>query len=279
MWDKLITFSDDKQFVIAKLSDEQVTDSDFNKEGLENALQLIDAKDYFLLQDEVTRFINSAKEMKSEAYEGITIAEVRDASIEVLLSDQNMLASMVVTGAYRGKPLKGPQIVHALAKAFVTKGINKLALKKVLVVSHQLGAGETFTQVVAKGKAPIQGADKFTPLVDDPTKQVLAPRDTNNDGKVDMLNLGDTITVAKGQPLMRLTPATKGTPGLTVQETLFLVPRVMNPLFILVSEQKCLRKIRTYLLQKKVECRFFRREGWMWRMHFAYRISVLLPAR
>lgn len=218
MWDKLITFSDDKRFVIAKLSDEQVTDSDFNTEDLENALQLIDAKDYFLLQDEVTRFINSAKEMKSEAYEGITIAEVRDASIEVLLSDQNMLASMVVTGAYRGKPLKGPQIVHALAKAFVTKGINKLALKKVLVVSHQLGAGETFTQVVAKGKAPIQGTDtKFTPLVDDPTKQVLAPRDTNNDGKVDMLNLGETITVAKGQPLMRRTPATKGTPGLTVQ--------------------------------------------------------------
>lgn len=218
MWDKLITFSDDKRFVIAKLSDEQVTDSNFNTEDLENALQLIDAKDYFLLQDEVTRFINSAKEMKSEAYEGITIAEVRDASIEVLLSDQNMLASMVVTGAYRGKPLKGPQIVHALAKAFVTKGINKLALKKVLVVSHQLGAGETFTQVVAKGKAPIQGTDtKFTPLVDDPTKQVLAPRDTNNDGKVDMLNLGETITVAKGQPLMRRTPATKGTPGLTVQ--------------------------------------------------------------
>lgn len=218
MWDKLVTFSDDKQFVIAKLSDEQVTDSDFNTEGLENALQSIDAKDYFLLQDEVARFINSAKEMKSEAYEGITIAEVRDASIEVLLSDQNMLASMVVTGAYRGKPLKGPQIVHALAKAFVTKGINKLALKKVLVVSHQLGAGETFTQVVAKGKAPIQGTDtKFTPLVDDPTKQVLAPRDTNNDGKVDMLNLGETITVAKGQPLMRRTPATKGTPGLTVQ--------------------------------------------------------------
>ena len=104
MWDKLVTFSDDKQFVIAKLSDEQVTDSDFNTEGLENALQSIDAKDYFLLQDEVARFINSAKEMKSEAYEGITIAEVRDASIEVLLSDQNMLASMVVTGAYRGKP-------------------------------------------------------------------------------------------------------------------------------------------------------------------------------
>ena len=218
MWDKLVTLSDDKQFVIAKLSNEQVLDNDFDTDGLDSALQLIDAKDYFLLQDEVMRFINMAKELKSEAYEGITIAEVRDASIEVLLSDQNMLASMVVTGAYRGKPLKGPQIVHALAKAFVTKGINKLALKKVLVVSHQLGAGETFTQIVAKGKDPIQGSDtKFTPLVDDPTKQVLAPKDTEKDGKVDMLNLGETITVAKGQPLMRRTPATKGTPGLTVQ--------------------------------------------------------------
>ena len=128
-----------------------------------------------------------------------------------------MLASMVVTGAYRGSPLKGPQIVHALAQAHVTKGINKLALKKVLMMSHQLKPGDTFTQPVAKGKNPIQGQDaKFIPLVKDITNQVLAPSQ-DEDGKVDMLDLGETVTVEANSRLMKRIPATKGTSGMTVQ--------------------------------------------------------------
>jgi uncharacterized protein (DUF342 family) len=123
---------------------------------------------------------------------------------------------MVVTGAYKGKPLKGPQIVQALAQSRVTKGINKLALKKVLIMSHQLKAGETYSQPVAKGKDPIQGQDaKFIALVEDPSKQVLAPKEEN--GKVDMLNLGETINVSENDPLMKRVPATKGEPGMTVQ--------------------------------------------------------------
>lgn len=218
MWDKFVAFSEDSRQVIAKLTADIVVDGNFDTRGLDDALTSIGGQDYFLMEDEVLRFINLAKEMKSEAYVGITIAEVRDASVEVVLSDHDMLASMVVTGAYKGSPLKGPQIVQALAQSHVTKGINKLALKKVLVMSHQLKPGETFSQPVAKGKNPIQGVDaKFIPLVKDPTKQVLAPKESAPDGKVDMLNLGETITVSENNPLMKRVPATKGTPGLTVQ--------------------------------------------------------------
>ncbi|WCP69391.1 FapA family protein [Vibrio tubiashii] len=218
MWNKFVAFSEDKEQVVAKLSPDITVDNNFDTRGLSDALSEIGAGELLVLDDEVTRFINFAKEMKSEAYVGITIAEVRDATVEVVLSDHDMLASMVVTGAYKGKPLKGPQIVHALAQAHVTKGINKLALKKVLVMSHQLKAGETFTQAVAKGKNPTQGVDaKFVPLVKDPTKQVLAPKASDEDGKVDMLNLGETITVAENDPLMKRVPATKGKPGITVQ--------------------------------------------------------------
>ncbi|MDC5818832.1 FapA family protein [Vibrio europaeus] len=218
MWNKFVAFSEDKEQVVAKLSPDITVDNNFDTRGLSEALSEIGAGELFVLEDEVTRFINFAKEMKSEAYVGIAIAEVRDATVEVVLSEHDMLASMVVTGAYKGKPLKGPQIVHALAQAHVTKGINKLALKKVLVMSHQLKAGETFTQAVAKGKNPTQGVDaKFVPLVEDPTKQVLAPKASDEDGKVDMLNLGETITVAENDPLMKRLPATKGKPGITVQ--------------------------------------------------------------
>ncbi|MFM2587507.1 FapA family protein [Vibrio sp. TBV020] len=218
MWDKFVAFSEDNRQVLAKLTPEIVVDGNFDTRGLDEALASIGADKYFVIEEEVIRFINFAKEMKSEAYVGVVIAEVRDATVEVVLSDHDMLASMVVTGAYKGAPLKGPQIVQALAQSHVTKGINKLALKKVLVMSHQLKPGESFTQPVAKGKNPIQGADaKFIPLVKDPSKQVLAPKESDPDGKVDMLNLGETITVSENDPLMKRVPATKGTPGMTVQ--------------------------------------------------------------
>lgn len=130
MWDKLVSLSDDNQQVIAKLRPDMNIDGRFDSKGVEEAIAGIGATDFCVLNDEITRFINCAKEGKSEALVGIAIAEIRDAVVEVVLSDHDMLASMVVTGAYRGSPLKGPQIVHALAQAHVTKGINKLALKK-----------------------------------------------------------------------------------------------------------------------------------------------------
>ncbi|MCG9596367.1 FapA family protein [Vibrio sp. Isolate25] len=217
MWEKLVSLSDDNQQVIAKLRPDMNIDGRFDSKGVEEALEQIGATDFCILEEEITRFINCAKEGKSEAQVGFPIAEVRDAMVEVVLSEHDMLASMVVTGAYRGSPLKGPQIVHALAQAHVTKGINKLALKKVLMMSHQLKPGETFTQPVAKGKDPVQGQDaKFIPLVKDVTKQVLAPTQDQN-GKVDMLDLGGTVTVEEKARLMKRIPATKGTPGVTVQ--------------------------------------------------------------
>lgn len=217
MWDKFVAFSDNKEQVVAKLSPDITVDNNFDDRGLDDALAALGAAEFKRLDSEVTRFIALAKEMKSESYTGIVVAEVRDATVEVVLSEQDMLASMVVTGAYKGKPLRGPQIVQALAAAHVTKGINKLALKKVLVMSHQLKPGESFTQAVAKGKNPIQGVDaKFIPLVKDPTKQVLAPK-PDASGKVDMLNLGETITVGANEPLMKRIPATKGTAGMSVQ--------------------------------------------------------------
>ncbi|NOH72032.1 DUF342 domain-containing protein [Vibrio pectenicida] len=217
MWDKLVSLSEDDQHVIAKLPQDINLEGKLTDNGVEEELNNIGATDFCILTEEVNRFINCANEGKSEALIGFPIAEVRDAVVEVILSDHDMLASMVVTGAFRGAPLKGPQIVHALARAHVTKGINKLALKKVLVMSHQLKPGETFTQPVAKGKNPVQGQDaKFIPLVKDVTKQVLAPTEDES-GKVDMLNLGETVTVEANARLMKRIPATKGVPGITVQ--------------------------------------------------------------
>lgn len=218
MWTSFISFSQDKMQVIAQLPGTESVDKRFDQTGLKEALLELGAANYFLDEAEITRFINCAKEGKGEAFSGIAIACMKHATVEVVLSDNDMLASMVVTGAYGGRALRGSEVVHALAQSHVTKGINKLALKKVLMVSHTLKGGETFNQPVAQGKEPIQGKDtQFIALVEDVTKRVLAPAKKPGQDKVDMRNLGETITVGQDDAVMRRIPATKGTPGYTVQ--------------------------------------------------------------
>ncbi|MDA0149823.1 DUF342 domain-containing protein [Vibrio sp. LaRot3] len=217
MWSDIVARSEDEQQVVAQLPKELTLSADFDQTGLADALKDLGADKFFLIEEEVLRFLTLAKEGKSEGFQGIIIAEQRDAAVELILSEGDMLATMKVTGAYGGKALSGPTLIHALAKSTVTKGINKLALKKVLAVSHKLAPGEEFSQAVAAGKNPIHGRDaRFIPLVKDASKQVLAPVEDET-GKVDMLNLGETISVVVGQPLMRYEPPTKGTPGITVQ--------------------------------------------------------------
>ncbi|WP_299689893.1 FapA family protein [uncultured Vibrio sp.] len=217
MWENIVTLSEDKQHVIATLPPEFVIDASFDNKTLPSALETLNASNYFLLEDEVLRFVSFAKQDRSEAYQGILIAEVRDATVTVELSDDKMLASLVVRGAYSGNALSSSDIIHCLAHAGITKGINKLALRKVLTMSGKLKPGEKFTQPVAKGTQPIKGKGAtFAALVEDITRQVLKPR-SKDAGKIDMRDLGETITVDQNDPLMKRTPATKGIAGVTVQ--------------------------------------------------------------
>ncbi|ELV8681202.1 DUF342 domain-containing protein [Vibrio fluvialis] len=218
MWKDFITLSENKKSVVAQLPAGKEIDKTLSAAGLAEALAEIGARKYRVLDDSVTRFVNCARELKGEAYEGIVVAEMRNAVVEVVLSEQDMLASMVVTGAYGGRGLHGSELVHALAQSHVIKGINKLALKKVLLMSNTLKPGEIFTQPVAQGKEAEQGQDaQFIPLVDDVTKRVLAPKERKSNEKIDMRNLGETITVGENEAVMRRKPATKGEPGFTVQ--------------------------------------------------------------
>ncbi|MCG9558572.1 polymerase [Vibrio kanaloae] len=217
MWDNIITLSEDKQQVIACLPSGIVVDANFDSKTLSPALEALGASNYFIFEEEVLRFVVLAKEGKGEAYEGVLIAEVRNASVAVEVSDDEMLATLVVTGPYNGSVLRGSDIIHSLAQAHIIKGINKLALRKVLMMSGKLKPGEKFTQPVAKGTQPVKGKDaKFTALVEDITRQVLKPH-SEDVGKIDMRDLGETITVGKDDQLMKRTPATKGIAGFTVQ--------------------------------------------------------------
>ncbi|WP_194437001.1 DUF342 domain-containing protein [Vibrio fluminensis] len=217
MWKEIVSLSDDGKRVVAKLPTGLSLSRDTVLNNLPQALLGLEAQNFFVYDEEVLRFLTLAKEGKAESFQGIIIAEKLDAFVELTVSDDGMLATMIITGAYGGKPLDGPTLLQTLAGGSVTKGINKLALKKVLAVSRQLQPGKQFSQPIAAGKSPINGKDtQFIPLVKDVSKQVLAPVEDET-GKVDMLNLGETVSVVVNQPLMRRVAFTTGVPGLTVQ--------------------------------------------------------------
>jgi len=218
MWKEFIRMSDDDQFVIAQLPTNQMVESTFSEVGVERALEAIGASTFYLDEKAVQSFVFAAKETKKEAYQGVNIACRKNATVEVLLEDNDMLAKMVVKGAHGGRGLRGTEIVEALTNAHIKKGINKLALKKVLAMSKRVPPNEQFVQAVAIGQGPKDGKDtEFIALVPDVNSRILKPQEVNNiTHKVDMRNLGETITVAEHEEVMRRVPATKGTPGYTV---------------------------------------------------------------
>lgn len=222
MWNELTRLTEDKNGVIAQLPQGEEVGPTFSAEGLERALEALGASRFYLNEDAVNTFVRTARESKKTAFEGVIVAERKNAEVRVVLENHDLLASMVVTGAYGGRGLSGPDIMQALANAGVVKGINKLALKKVLMVSQELKPGETFTQPIAVGVQAKNGKDaRFVPLVEDVDARVLKPQKTDGKTqKVDMRDLGETITVEKGKSVLKRIPATRGTPGYTVLGTI-----------------------------------------------------------
>jgi uncharacterized protein (DUF342 family) len=217
MWKNLLTLSSDGSKVIAKLPSGVVPKSELNLNSIVDELVSLDAGNFYLDEEAVGLFIKSVKSAGKDAQSGVCVAEKRNATIELDIDDQAMRASMIVTGAYAGRAVRGSELIHVLTEAHVTKGINKLALKKVMQISGTLAPGEMFTQLIAVGKPPLAGKNaRFVPLVEDVTKRILVPKKYDNSTKVDMKNLGKTITVDAGEMLMKRIPATEGTPGYTV---------------------------------------------------------------
>jgi len=217
MWKKILSLDESGKEVIAVLPKNISSEIKFVKDGIEDVFSFLNASDFFIDQEKLDLFITLANEGKKDAFIGVSIARKLNAQVDYELVENDMLANLIIIGSYGGRGLRGSEILHALAQGHITKGINKLALKKALVMSASLSPGETFTQPVAKGKYPVNGKDaKCIPLVEDVSKRVLIPQQKKNSEKLDMKNLGATVTVSDGDEVMRKKIATDGTSGFTV---------------------------------------------------------------
>jgi uncharacterized protein len=148
--------------------------------------------------------------------EFVAIADRLHAQVSVNLDPLKMVAQAVVTTAYGGLPLSMAQLKAEMAELEITVGIITNTLHLLIQKSEQAKAGSNFQAVVAKGKQPLHGSDaRLERLVETPKERLIRPK-KNEDGTVDMRNLGQLITVTAETELMRKTPCIEGTDGITV---------------------------------------------------------------
>ncbi|MGR5063210.1 DUF342 domain-containing protein [Photobacterium sp. DNB22_13_2] len=220
MAELFLRISDDGQSVLfAATADQQTAPT---RELLLEQLDSVGAENFYLFE----KAIDSALAVTSQGDDidpqtahpdPIVIAERRNASLVVKADPDFMRAAITLTAPYGGSHTTGPDILEALKQNRIIKGIRKSQLHQLLQKAHNLLPGEKITLPVAFGRLPENGVDvRFESLVDDASHRILKPQATD-DGKVDMRDLGELITVKAGQALMRRIPATEGVVGYTVE--------------------------------------------------------------
>jgi uncharacterized protein (DUF342 family) len=144
------------------------------------------------------------------------IANAVDATLEISLDAENMLATIELKAGYGGKQIKNSDVVDALKESNVTKGIIKENLINLVKDGVKLQGGKSISTEIAKGKVSVNGKNgSIKYLVDDPVDRVMRPKKLDN-GNVDMRELGDLIFVKTGRKLAQVIPPTYGVKGFNV---------------------------------------------------------------
>jgi len=136
------------------------------------------------------------------------IAERRDATLAIQLSDDMMAATMTIQKGYGGHRITVEEVEISLSEHGVVCGILYDEIR------NAVEAGEGSKVVIASGTPPIPGEDsQFISLI--PEMATQAPQLSDED-TADYRNLGDIVSVALGDPLLRRTRPTLGTPGMNL---------------------------------------------------------------
>lgn len=224
MIEKFLVLSDNKITVHFVIPENTALPHLIEINHIYQALKNIGVDHYYLFDSEIENVVSSIKNGQVSTVNGTLISQRLDAQLSIDVQEDEMAATMTVTGAYGGIPLRGPLIIEALTNKQIFKGINKDNLKALLLKSKDLAPGETTSEIIAVGRESIAGQDTiFESLVPNILDRVLQPQETD-DGYVDMRNLGEVISVTKNTPLMKKIPATQGINGLTITGRNIIAP-------------------------------------------------------
>ena len=147
------------------------------------------------------------------------IIEKIDASIAIKIDADEMGASAEITSAQGGLHLSPKAIVLAAQEAGVKKGFCKEDLINLAKLATDASPNTIVSLKIAAGETAINGKDaKILPLVESAQARILRPK-KQEDGSVNMRDLGDIICVKIGDPILKKVPLTSGKVGFTVTGT------------------------------------------------------------
>ncbi|MFO7294581.1 MAG: FapA family protein [Clostridia bacterium] len=135
-----------------------------------------------------------------------------DEEVLVHISQDGMLATMMLLPPDGGRLLEYKDVIQALTDKGVVYGIDENAIRQALN-SRRYGQ----EVIVARGKPPQNGEDAKLTYHFKPDKK--SKPEIREDGTVDYHSLDNIENVTKGQVLVTLTPPTPGVDGKTVLGT------------------------------------------------------------
>lgn len=146
----------------------------------------------------------------------IIVAKRVDAKLDIEFSEDEMKAFAVITAPYGGNPVDLSDLMILLSQHNLTQSLHDDGLDDFIKSGNLKTPGVKTTHHIISGILPINGNNsQFEFLVDTMERRALKPQQSRN-GKVNMHELGDILTVKLGANLIRRHPPTLGTPGLTV---------------------------------------------------------------
>ncbi|MDP2562174.1 DUF342 domain-containing protein [Psychrobium sp. 1_MG-2023] len=146
----------------------------------------------------------------------IIVSQKRHATLTIELSADEMQAYAVINAPYGGTYIDFSDLMTTLTQYNIVQGVKNDTLDEFLNASHQANPGDVTKHHIASGTPPINGQDStFEMLVETMEQRSLKPQAKSN-GKVDMKELGDILTVKEAARLMRRHLPTEGTPGINV---------------------------------------------------------------
>jgi hypothetical protein len=146
----------------------------------------------------------------------LVVASKHNATLNVTITDDKLLAIGELTLAQGGKALSLDDAKKQLVKAGVVRGYKQAFLEQLLQKQFEKPPGTITKGTLAKGRLPTDGLDtKFITTVETLKDRLNAPKLKEN-GSVDMRDFGKLASVEPGSVLIRQQPATPGKEGFTV---------------------------------------------------------------
>jgi uncharacterized protein (DUF342 family) len=144
------------------------------------------------------------------------VGELKPLEVQVKIASDQMSASISFVTPSAGTLQSVDEVVSTLNAQGVVKGLSKKRIQNILEKGLDAAHGTEFSEIVAKGLPVKNGKNSYIKaLVPNAIDRVLTPQ-SDEDGKVDMRNLGDIICVSAGQAVAKRKAPTKGRKGLTI---------------------------------------------------------------